>query len=138
MHRPQYVGLCRLAHGVLLVVGQEHHVLPLVVEMAVEICAHVLHVVDAAAELSALAKVVDSDEESFPAPVASRVLERIAIRRTVAEALRCSRWRGRAAGAVVLLLCCIAVSWTLRKREKSDLRGGALYCCGGGPWGGPP
>ena len=127
MHCPQYVGLCRLAHGILLVIGQEYHVLSLVIEMAVKICAHVLYVVDATTKLSTLTKVVDADEESFPASVASRILERVAIWRTVTEALWCGRGRGRAAGAVVLLLCCIAVSQRVRRRERRAAYG-AVHC----------
>lgn len=116
MHCPEDISLCRLAHGVLLVICQEHHVLSLVVEMAVQIGAHVLHVVDAATELSALAKVVDADEQGFPATVASRVLERVAVRRAVAESLRGGWWWRRTTRAVVLLLSCIVVSW---KRQRS-------------------
>ena len=140
MHCPEYVSLGRLAHGVLLVICQENHVLSLVVEMAVQVGAHVLHVVDATAELSALAEVVDADEQGFPAAVAGRVLEGVAVGRAVAEPLRGSWWWRGTARAVVLLLGCTMVSGMSGREEKRRrcVRGGALYCCGGGAWGGAP
>jgi hypothetical protein len=35
MHCPEDILFCRLAHGVLLIVGEENHVLPLVAEILV-------------------------------------------------------------------------------------------------------
>ena len=102
MHRSQDVGFSRLAHGVLLVVGQRDHVLPLVAKELVQVCAHVLHIVDAAAKLSSLAEVVDTDQEGFPSTVACRVLKRIAVGCAVAEVL-CAR--GRWWGRVVVSMC---------------------------------
>lgn len=77
MHGAQDVLLGGLAHGVLLVVGKEDHVLPLVAKVLDQVRGHVAHVIDAAPQLAALAKVVDTDEEGLPAPVTLRVLERI-------------------------------------------------------------
>lgn len=102
MHRPQDIGLGRLAHRVLLVVRQSDHILPLIAEELVQICAHVLDVVDTSAQLSSLAKVVDTNEESFPSSIASRVLERIALRSAVAEVLGGCGWWGR---SVVVTVC---------------------------------
>lgn len=75
VHRLENVGLGRLAHGIMLVVGQEHHVLALIPKVTVQIRAHVLDIVYAAAQLTPLTKVVDTNEQRFPSTVACRVLE---------------------------------------------------------------
>lgn len=77
MHSAQDVLLGRLAHGVLLVVGEQDHVLPLVAKVLDQVRGHVAHVIDAASQLAALAEVVDADEQGLPAAVALRVLEGI-------------------------------------------------------------
>ena len=87
MHCTQDVRLRRLTHGVLLIVGQDDHVLTLVAKMSVEICRHILHIVDTAPQLSPLTKVVDADKKSLSPAIASRVLERVATGRAVAEIL---------------------------------------------------
>ena len=65
MHRPQDICFCRLAHRVLLVVGQGDHILALVTEGLHEVVGHVLNIVDATSELTFLAKVVDTDQQSL-------------------------------------------------------------------------
>lgn len=77
MHGAQDVLLGRLAHGVLLVVGEQDHVLPLVAKVLDQVRGHVAHVIDAAPQLASLAKVVDADEQGLTAAVTLRVLERI-------------------------------------------------------------
>lgn len=62
VHRAENVLLCRLTHGILLVVCQDDHVLPLVSKILRQVCCHVADVVDAPTKLPALAKVVDSDQ----------------------------------------------------------------------------
>ena len=47
VHCAEYVGLCRLAHGILLIVRQDDHIFSRVVKVLIEICRHVFHVVDA-------------------------------------------------------------------------------------------
>jgi hypothetical protein len=107
VHGAQDVGLGRLAHGVLLVVGQDDHVLALVAKVRVQVAAHVLDVVDAAAQLALLAEVVDADQQGFPAAGAVGVLEGVISRRTMAEVLGMRRrWRR---GGVVPLGVSIAV-----------------------------
>ena len=102
VHGPENICFCRLAHGILLVVGQNDHVLALVTEISVQVCGHVLHIVDATPQLTALSKVVDTDEKGFSPTVASRVLERVARGRAMTEILGSSgRWRGR----VVVAMC---------------------------------
>jgi hypothetical protein len=69
-----------LAHGVLLVVCKDHHVVSLVAEVLVQERRHVLHVVDTAAQLPPLPKVVYANKKSFSSPCAIWILERIALR----------------------------------------------------------
>lgn len=97
VHGSQYVCLGWLAHWVLLVVGQGDHILPLVAEELVQIGAHILHVVDASPKLTALAKVVDTNQQRFPSPVTCRVLERVAVWCAVAKVLCAARWWWRRA-----------------------------------------
>jgi hypothetical protein len=63
VHSSKNVDLCRLAHGVLLVIGQKYHILTGIAKVLVQICRHVLDVVDASAKLALLAKVVDSNQQ---------------------------------------------------------------------------
>ncbi len=65
VHGAEDVLLGRLAHGVLLVVGEDDHVLSLVAEVFDEIGRHVPNIVYAASKLASLAEVVDADEKSF-------------------------------------------------------------------------
>ena len=62
MHGAQNIGFGRLAHGVLLVVGQYDHVLPRISEILIEVGTHVLDVVDASSQLAALSKVIDANQ----------------------------------------------------------------------------
>lgn len=48
MHRSEEILLRRLAHGVLLVVGQDDHVFSLIPEVFDEVARHIPHIVDAA------------------------------------------------------------------------------------------
>lgn len=75
MHSAQDVLLGRLTHRVLLVVGEQDHVLPLVSKVLNQVRGHVAHVIDAASQLAALAEVVDANEQGLPAAIALRVLE---------------------------------------------------------------
>lgn len=103
MHRAEDVGLGRLAHWILLIIGQEHHVLALVVEVLVEVSRHVLNIVDASSKLPSLTKIVDANQQRLPSAATIRVLELIALRRTVAKILHlCWRrwWCSVAASAV--------------------------------------
>ena len=87
MHRPQDIRFCRLTHGVLLVVCECDHILPLIPKELIQVRAHILDIVDASAKLPPLAKVVDTDQQRFPSPVACRVLEGVAVGRAVTEVL---------------------------------------------------
>jgi hypothetical protein len=88
MHSSQDVLLRRLAHGVLLVVRQDDHVLSLVPKVLDQVRRHVPDVVDASSELTALTKVINADQKGFPPARASRVLKGIGMRGAGAERLR--------------------------------------------------
>lgn len=92
MHRPQDVSLRRLAHGVLLVVRQQHHVLARVAEVLVQIRRHVLDIVDTTTQLALLPEIVDSNQQGLALTSASRVLETVSLWSSVAERDRISGW----------------------------------------------
>ena len=85
MHRSQYVLLCRLAHGILLIIGQDDHVLSRIAEIAVEVSRHVLHVVDASSQLSSLPEVIDTNQQSLPSSGTIGVLVIVSLRCAIAE-----------------------------------------------------
>lgn len=85
MHGPKDICLRRLAHGVLLVVGQNDHVFPGVAEVLVQVRGHVPHIVYATAQLPLLTKVIDPDQESLLLAGTIRVLEAISLRRAITK-----------------------------------------------------
>ena len=85
MHRSQYVLLCRLAHGILLIIGQDDHVLSRITEIAVKVGRHVFHVVDASPQLSSLPEVIDANEQSLPSSGTIGVLVTVSSRCAIAE-----------------------------------------------------
>jgi hypothetical protein len=91
VHGSQNILLGGLAHGILLVIGQNNHVFTSVAKVLGEIGRHVADVVDAATQLTALAKVINADEESFTPASALRVLERVALGSAASKVLRCAR-----------------------------------------------
>ena len=95
VHCSQDICLGRLAHRILLIICQDHHVLSLVAEMAVQVGRHILHIVDASSELASLAKVVDTYEKRFPSAGAVGVLECIPAGCAGAESLGLRGWRRR-------------------------------------------
>ena len=94
MHSPQNVLFRRLAHGVLLIVGQDHHVFTGVSEIAVQVTRHVFHIVDASSQLPFLSKVVDTDQQGLTPACTARVLEIVTLRCALAKAMvPLRRWR---------------------------------------------
>lgn len=85
MHGTQDIGLCGLAHGVLLVVCEDDHVLSSVAVALVQVVGHVLDVVDASSQLSALVEVVDSDQQGLALAGAVGVLEVVSLGGSMAE-----------------------------------------------------
>jgi len=78
-----------------LVICQDNHVFPLIVEVVVQVRRHVLDVVDASSQLSSLPKVVDTDKECLTVTGAIRILEAITLRSSITETLHSLRWRWR-------------------------------------------
>ena len=112
VHGAQDILLGRLAHRVLQVVGQDDHILALVAEVLVQVRRHVLDVVDAAPQLSALPEVVDPDQQRLAATRAVRVLEGV-VRRRGREALR----RAGRRGGVAVAGMAVRVGWWGTCRE---------------------
>lgn len=105
VHGAQDVLFGRLAHWVLLIIGQGDHVFALVAKGLHQVVGHVLNIVDATSELALLAKVVDTDQESLALAGTVGVLECVVIGGTVAEGLhaRGRRWRGTLTKVVLLV-----------------------------------
>ena len=91
VHRTEDIRLGWLAHGVLLVVGQEDHVFAGISKILIQIRRHVLNVVDTAAQLTLLPKIVDTNQQRLPLTRTPRVLEAIALRSAISERDRGSR-----------------------------------------------
>ena len=85
MHCSQNIRFCRLAHGILLIVGKEHHIFPGVAEVLIKIRRHILDIVNTSTKLSLLTKIVDSDQQRFPLSCAARILEVVALGCTMAK-----------------------------------------------------
>lgn len=94
MHRAQNICFGRLAHGILLVIGQNNHVFPRIAEVSIKVRRHVLDVVDTASELSPLTEVVDTNQKSFAPTRAVGVLKAVTLRSAMAKGLHgLGRWR---------------------------------------------
>lgn len=63
VHGPEDIDLGRLAHGVLLIIGQKNHILASIAEVLIQISRHILNVIDTPAQLTLLAEVVDTNHE---------------------------------------------------------------------------
>lgn len=109
LHRAQDIVFGGLQDGVGLVVGQDDHVLTLVVVAVHQERRDILDIVDAALELVGGAKVVDADQQGLALSGALTVLEGIICGCAVAELLLALRHAGGwaatiSAAAAVLLL----------------------------------
>lgn len=62
LHCTQYIRLGRNAQGILLVIGENDHVLPPIPVSLMKKSRHVSDVVDASAELIRLSNIVDPDQ----------------------------------------------------------------------------
>lgn len=99
-HGANHVVLGRSHNGILLIVGQDDHVLPLVAISFDQEIGHVVDIVDTPAKLSLLSKVVDSDQQGLSTTCTVGVLECIALGSTVAKLLGSSGGRGAGLRAV--------------------------------------
>jgi hypothetical protein len=93
VHGTEDVLLSRLAHGVLLVICEDDHVLSSVAEVLNKVGSHVANIVDTPAQLTALTEVVDADQQALAAACTVGVAVRVALRRPVAKVLG-PRWGG--------------------------------------------
>lgn len=135
VHGPQYVLLGWLAHGILLVVREDDHILALVPKLLDQVGRHIPDVVDASPQLAALAKVIDADQQGFPPAVALRVLEGVALRVAIAEGLG---RRGRLRRVVGVGIWRMSCAW-VRVLDVGSPRGLYVYSPGLPPycgWGG--
>ena len=87
VHSTENVLFRRLAHWVLLIVGEKNHILSGVPKVRVEISRHVLDIVDTASKLTSLTEVVYANEKRFASTCAVGVLEAIPLRSTTAKTL---------------------------------------------------
>lgn len=93
VHGPKDILLRRLAHGVLLVIRQDYHILALIAKVLDKISRHIPNIVDATAKLATLTKVVNANEQGFPSAGTLRVLERVVLGSSVAKVLSSLRRR---------------------------------------------
>jgi hypothetical protein len=63
MHCSENISLVWLAHGILLIISQDHHVFSSVSEVLIQVRGHVLDVVDTSSKLSSLVEIVDANEK---------------------------------------------------------------------------
>lgn len=61
VHGTQNVLLGRLAHGILLIVRKDHHVLSLVAKMFGQVRRHIANIIDAPSQLATLPKIIDTN-----------------------------------------------------------------------------
>ena len=109
IHEPPHPAKNILPRGmelvVALVVRQHDHILAAVPIPLRQEGHDVLHVVDAPPQLAVLPEVVDADQQRLAPPAAVRVLERVALRRAVAEGLHARGRRRRVARARGAMAC---------------------------------
>ncbi len=84
---------------VLLVVGQNHHVLSAIALPLVQERRHVRHIIDTPLQLVRLPKVVDPNQQSLPTTGTGRVLELVVRWRAASEMLGAHGRTGRDIGA---------------------------------------
>ena len=99
-HGPNDVPFGGLHDGVVLVVCQDDHVLPLVAIALDEEARDVVDVVDTSSQLTVLAEVVDTDEEGLALAGTVGVLEGVPVRGAVTELLGAVWWGVARSGAM--------------------------------------
>ena len=100
VHGPNDIILGRDTHGILLVVGEDDHILATIPEAFVQEGGHVGDVVDTSIELIGLTEIVDPNEQGFPPASTSRVLELVIGWRTMAKLLEILRRPGWEIGRI--------------------------------------
>ena len=110
MHSSQDILLGWLTHRILLIIGQDDHVLSRVAKVAIEIGRHVLDIIDTSPQLTSLSKVVDTDKQRLSTPCAIRVRKAVPLRSTRAEMVHALRRRRRSV-RIPLIVCIRVHSW---------------------------
>jgi hypothetical protein len=135
VHGAENVSLCRLAHGVLLVIREEDHIFTGVSEVLVKVCGHVLDIINASSQLALLAEVVNSNQQCLSLAGTARVLEAIALRGTMSE---CHRITGRSSWAATStstlgIVVCYGIIGQRVSGERRAQRNGVVSEPGGRP-----
>lgn len=95
MHGPEEILFRRLAHRVLLVVGQDDHIFSFIAKVFGEIGGHIPRIVNTAAQLSSLAKIVYAYKKRFSPTGAITVLESVVCGSSMSKMLRAGGRRRR-------------------------------------------
>jgi len=101
MHCSKNVCFRGLAHRILLVIRQKDHIFSRVPKISIQVCRHILHIIDASSKLTFLTEVIDTNQKRFPFPGASGVLKIVSLRCARTETL--GALGGRRWGVVVAL-----------------------------------
>ena len=115
MHRSQHVLLGWNAHRIVLIIRKTDHILPSVAEAGIQVCGHVLDVVDTASKLTLGTEVVDADKQSLPSACTLRVLKVVSLRSSVGESLCAGRWWWRGC----MVACIVGVLIDRRKTRSA-------------------
>lgn len=91
LHSPDDVGLGGLTNGILLIVGQGHHILRSVSVSFRQKPRHIVDIVDTALELVFAAKVIDANQKRLSFSGTVGVLKRVLVGCAMAEALHTLR-----------------------------------------------
>lgn len=129
MHGTENVLLGGLAHGVLLVIRKNDHVLSPVSEMLNQVSSHVANIIDAPPQLTTLAEVIDANQQAFPTPSAVGVAVCIALRSSLAEVLGLGWGRWRASTVAISGRCKkgnVRTCDPTSKTERKGLRQGRI------------
>jgi hypothetical protein len=95
VHGSHDVCFGRLAHRIVLVVGQNHHVFSAISKLVVQETRHSRDIVDATLERVRLSDIIDPDEKGLSRARTVRVLKLVAGGSPVAETLGTLRQRAR-------------------------------------------
>lgn len=124
VHGAEDIGLGRLAHGVLLVIREEDHIFAGISEVLIEICRHVLNIVNASSQLTLLAEIVDSNQQCLSLTSTARVLEVVTLWSAVSErdwSSRRSRRTATAAAATLWVVVCYKDRMSARNSENAKV-----------------
>lgn len=121
VHGTKNVCLCRLAHRVLLIIREKNHIFTGISKVLVEVCRHVLNIIDTSSQLALLTEIVNSNQQCLSLSRTTRVLEVVTLRGAMTERDR-SRGRSRWATTATLgrVVVCYEANICQRKSYKSS------------------